>query len=98
SLGFEGGALGFPTSNIQSNSKTGIYWQNYSGGVIVGNDKYGYYESRGKLREYWKRNGFESGKMGFPTSNIMTSGKTIYQKYSRGTLYYNTANGRYTWK
>ena len=98
SLGFEGGALGFPTSNIQSNSKTGIYWQNYSGGVIVGNDKYGYYESRGKLREYWKRNGFESGKMGFPTSNIMTSGKTIYQKYSRGTLYYNAANGRYTWK
>ena len=98
SLGFEGGALGFPTSNIQSNSKTGIYWQNYSGGVIVGNDKYGYYESRGKLREYWKRNGFESGKMGFPTSNIMTCSKTIYQKYSRGTLYYNTANGRYTWK
>ena len=98
SLGFEGGGLGFPTSNIQSNSKTGIYWQNYSGGVIVGNDKYGYYESRGKLREYWKRNGFESGKMGFPTSNIMTCSKTIYQKYSRGTLYYNTANGRYTWK
>ena len=97
-LGFESSALGFPTSNIYKNPYTGIVFQNYAGGVIAGNDKYGYWESRGKLRDYWKKNGFESGKMGWPTSNIMTSGKNIYQKYSRGTLYYNTANGRYTWK
>ena len=97
-LGFESSALGFPTSNIYKNPYTGIVFQNYAGGVIAGNDKYGYWESRGKLRDYWKKNGFESGKMGWPTSNIMTSDKTIYQKYSRGTLYYNTANGRYAWR
>jgi uncharacterized protein with LGFP repeats len=97
-LGTETGRLGFPTGNIECWNPTGICWQPYQKGLIVGNDKYGYWESSGKLRQYWRKTGGESGKMGCPTSNIMTSGKTVYQKYSRGTLYYNTANGRYTWK
>ena len=97
-LGTETGRLGFPTGDIQCWGPTNLCWQPYQKGLIVGNDKYGYWESSGKLRQYWRKTGGESGKMGYPTSNIMTSGKTIYQKYSRGTLYYNTANGRYTWK
>lgn len=97
-LGTETGKLGFPTGNIECWKPTNLCWQPYQKGLIVGNDKYGYWESSGKLRKYWRSHGGEAGKMGYPTSNIKTSGKTIYQKYSRGTLYYNTANGRYTWR
>ena len=97
SFGFENGKLGFPISNVQTNSKTGMTYQQYQKGYIVGNDKYGYYESSGKLRDYWRKNGFESGKMGFPLGNIKTSGAYIYQKYQKGTLYYNTKTAKYSW-
>ena len=40
SFGFEGGKLGFPIGNIETNTNTGIYWQQYQNGYIVGNDKY----------------------------------------------------------
>ncbi|MBR3233478.1 hypothetical protein IKG12_01275 [Candidatus Saccharibacteria bacterium] len=91
--GFEGGKLGFPTSNIQHNYSTNITWQIYQNGLIVGNDQYGYYESRGKIRDVWADSGFENGRFGFPTSNIYTNGNIQYQVYQNGVIYYNTATG-----
>ena len=70
-LGFESGKLGFPTSGIFTNSSTGISWQGYQNGLIVGSDKTGYYESSGGIRKAWEKLGFESGKLGFPTSGII---------------------------
>ncbi len=78
-LGFEFGNLGFPTSNIKENPNTGIYYQDYEHGCIVGNDKYGYYESRGKIREVWQKQGFEFGSLGFPLSDINDDGCQVYQ-------------------
>ena len=97
SFGFEGGKLGFPIGNIETNTNTGIYWQQYQNGYIVGNDKYGYYESTGKIREYWSKTGHESGRLGFPLSNVKTSDNYIYQKYQNGVLYYNTKTNKYSW-
>ncbi|MBR3176449.1 hypothetical protein IKF25_00545 [Candidatus Saccharibacteria bacterium] len=93
--GFEWGPLGFPVSEIRDNPKTGIIYQEYQGGFIVGNEKYGYYESRGKLREYWQSQNFEIGWMGFPLSEIRTSGDTISQEYQAGTLYYHKSSNRF---
>ncbi len=92
-LGFESGALGFPTSSILRNPGTGIYFQYYTGGAIVGNDAHGYFESRGKIREYWAKNNYEYGKFGFPTSNIKTNGDVQSQTYEHGTIYYNVKTG-----
>ena len=78
-LGFEFGKLGFPTSNIKENPSSGIYYQDYEHGCIVGNDKYGYYESRGKIREVWQEQGFEFGNLGFPLSDINDEGCQVYQ-------------------
>ena len=72
-------------------------WQQYQNGYIVGNDKVGFYESTGALREYWRKSGYESGKMGFPTSNVRTSGNYQYQQYQNGVLYYNIKTKKYTW-
>ena len=97
SFGFEGGKFGFPVDDIRTNTATNMTWQQYQNGYIVGNDKVGFYESTGALREYWRKSGYESGKMGFPTSNVRISGNYQYQQYQNGVLYYNTKTKKYTW-
>ena len=89
--GFETGILGFPTSGIihNFNSPEGIFYQEYQNGVIVGNDKYGYHLSMGETRKVWEKNDFEFGKLGFPTSDIKRDGKTEYQTYQHGTIYFD---------
>ena len=89
--GFETGILGFPTSGIihNFNSPEGIFYQEYQNGVIVGNDKYGYHLSMGETRKVWEKNDFEFGKLGFPTSDIKRDGKTEYQIYQHGTIYFD---------
>lgn len=79
--GFEWG-LGFPTSDLQKNTSTGMEWQNYENGVVVGNDQKGWFESRGRIREIWAASGYEWGRYGFPTSDINGS----CQRYEGGTI------------
>ena len=94
---YEMGPLGFPISEVLDNKNSGITFQQFQGGYIVGNDELGYYESRGKIREYWAKQNYEFGYMGFPLSNISTSGNISSQKYQGGTLYYNASNNTYNW-
>ena len=95
--GFESGPLGFPTSDFQKNSQTGIEWQNYENGVIVGNDQKGWYISIGKSREVWARKGFESGPLGFPTSDFQKNSQTgiEWQNYENGVIVGNDQKGWY---
>ena len=93
--GYEGGILGFPTSEIQENTATGIKWQNYTGGVIVGNDEKGWFLSVGQSRDVWSRNGFESGVLGFPTSDFYESSSSgmRWQNYEGGVIVGNDSRG-----
>ncbi|MBR3263996.1 hypothetical protein IKF94_02050 [Candidatus Saccharibacteria bacterium] len=90
--GCEGGSLGFPVGNIDKNTQTGMYWQQYQGGFIVGNDAKGYYVSQGKIREIWAEQGFEGGRLGFPTSGIIyhPENATYTQNYEHGAILYDT--------
>lgn len=93
STGFEFGALGLPLSDISSNVSTGISWQVYEYGLIVGSESTGFYESRGKIREMWQSLGFESGILGFPISSIVEEPDGLYyQKYQRGVVYCNISD------
>lgn len=94
--GFESGPLGWPTSDVLSNSKTGMQWQNFTGGVAVGNNKYGWFESRGGARSVWKRKGFESGALGWPTSDIQRNNKTgmEWQNFTGGVA---VGNDQHDW-
>ncbi|MBR3378523.1 hypothetical protein IKG50_04360, partial [Candidatus Saccharibacteria bacterium] len=97
--GWENGPLGLPVGDILTNTQTGIVFQQYAGGFIVGNEKYGFYESRGKLRSYWAEHGYENGFMGFPMSNIIEADSNIiYQRYQTGTLYYDSSLNQFTWR
>ena len=94
---FESGSLGFPISNIDYNSSTGIYWQQYEKGYIVGKDSTGYFISTGKIREVWSKQGFESGSLGFPVANIESNPKTgiSWQQYEHGFIVGKDSTGYY---
>ena len=93
--GFEGGILGWPTSELQENTKTGMRWQNYEGGKIVGNDEKGWFISTGKSSEVWKKYDYESGALGYPISNIQKSNRTgtQWQDYENGAIVGNDQRG-----
>ncbi len=82
-LKYEYGPLGFPKSDFENNPNTGIEWQIYENGYIVGNDEKGWFESRGSIRKKWQAAGYEYGKYGFPKSNIEGN----RQLYEGGWIY-----------
>ena len=96
--GYQSGALGLPIGNIV-NGANGVSWQAYQNGFIVGSDKTGYFESRGKIREYWGSTGYQNGIMGLPTSDITSDENgSVFQNYMTGTLYYYLESNQYIWK
>lgn len=93
--GFESGKFGFPVEDVQMNAKTGIFYQKFQNGYIVGSDKTGYFESRGKTREVWEKYSFEFGILGFPLSDVQMNKETgmIYQQYQKGYVVGNDKVG-----
>ena len=97
SFNFECGKLGFPLSGIESNDSTGIVYQKYENGYIVGNDKYGYYISMGKIRDVWAQQGYEYGSLGFPKSNVLSNSSSgiEWQEFENGFIVGNKSHGYY---
>ncbi len=94
--GAQGGFYGLPVDGIGYDSKTGMYWQEYQNGFIVGTDKTGYYGSAGAIRAYWGANGYQNGKFGLPLSDVLYDSKTMLysQKYQKATIYYDARNNK----
>ena len=90
---FELGPLGFPVSNILTNPASGIEFQQYEHGYIVGNKSHGYYISMGEIRDVWSAQNWEFGPLGFPTSNIIEDGDRKYQQYEGGKIIYTAERG-----
>ena len=87
-LGFEGGILGYPTTNVVTGLTNGGSYQNYEGGAIISSPTAGTHESYGSIRQEWQQLGFETGKLGYPTSNIvggLINGGS-YQNYENGAI------------
>ena len=92
---FESGELGFPISNILSNPSTGIEWQQFENGYIVGNSSKGYYLSMGEIRKVWAKQTFELGSLGFPQSDIITEEGITYQLYEHDMIIYGDEKSGY---
>ena len=80
------GKFGFPKGDVQSNSYTGITWQEYEHGFILGSERTGFYESSGKIREAWAQSGYEMGVLGFPTDDVVTKSGITSQRYEGGVI------------
>ena len=90
---WEFGPLGFPITDILTNTASGIRWQEFEHGFIVGNDAHGYHISMGPIRDAWVRNNWEFGPLGFPTSDIIEEGGKKYQWYEGGKVLYTNERG-----
>ena len=96
--GYQDGKFGLPTGSISFDSKTGMYWQEYQNGFIVGSDKTGWHESSGKIREYWASTGFQGGSLGMPIDEIGYDAKSgmSWQEYQNGFIVGSEKTGWHT--
>ena len=86
--GFENGVLGYPTGNEVSGLRDGGVYQMYEGGAILWSPATGGFISMGGIRSLWASTGFESGRLGYPTSNEYSTGPggQVAQNYQGGTI------------
>lgn len=85
-LGYESGKLGLPLTGYFSITQNGTA-QKYQNGFILGNEKTGYWESTGLIREKFSELGYENGKMGLPlTQEFQTVNGGWFQKYQNGFI------------
>lgn len=94
-LGFESGVMGYPTSGEASGLKNGGVYQMYQGGAIVWSPTTGAFESTGAIRGDWQSLGFETGKMGYPTSGETPGLRSggVFQMYQGGAIVWSPATG-----
>lgn len=95
SQGFENGPLGYPVSDVVTGLKDGGTYQLYQGGAIMWSPATGAHVSIGAIRDMWAQTGFESGALGYPTSDVVTGIKDggAYQMYQRGAIMWSPATG-----
>ena len=83
-LGYQGGVMGYPISEIVWDGRG--WYQNYENGAIIGTNDTGFWESYGKIRTRWSQLGWQSGGMGYPTSEVVRDGKGYWQNYENGAI------------
>ena len=94
-LGFENGVMGYPTGDEVGGLVNGGVYQNYDGGAILWSPATGPHESLGPIRSEWATTGFESGRLGYPTTEVvpgLVNGGS-YQNYQRGAIVSSPASG-----
>ncbi|KRE73224.1 hypothetical protein ASG79_03645 [Arthrobacter sp. Soil761] len=89
--GFEGGKLGYPVSNEVGGLRDGGVYQNYQGGAIVWSPATGAHMSVGGIRSIWASTGYESGRLGYPTSDEYSTGNDggVAQNYQGGVIHWS---------
>lgn len=91
--------LGYPISNRHINpsnyEKTKFEWQDFEHALMMGNSESGWYVGYGKLLVAWQRNGYETGPLGFPTSDIQHNGEYTWQNFKKGLVMGTDKTGYY---
>lgn len=97
--GFEGGFMKYPTTDEIINPDGIGRRQVFQNAHIFWSIQTGAHESHGLIRDEWARRGWESGELGYPTSDEIASTGQIAQisqraqYYTRGALFYDSVTG-----
>ncbi|MGN8131794.1 LGFP repeat-containing protein, partial [Paenarthrobacter sp. 22069] len=97
--GFENGKLGYPVTNEVGGLKDGGVYQNYQGGAIIWSPATGAHVSLGAIRSIWASTGYESGRLGYPTSDEYATGGDggVAQNYQGGVIHVSRTGSYITW-
>ncbi|MEU1525353.1 hypothetical protein ABZ413_24460 [Nocardia rhamnosiphila] len=92
--GWEGGVLGYPTSDEIVNPDGVGRRQLFTGGTIYWRLNEAYYVA-GAIRDKWGETGWEGGYLGYPTSDekLAPDGIGRYNTFEHGSIYWTPANG-----
>ncbi|WP_282948091.1 LGFP repeat-containing protein [Cellulomonas endometrii] len=95
STGWEGGRLGYPTSDPVDGLRGGGTYQNFAGGAIYASPASGTHSSDTVLMQAWARVGWENGILGYPTSEPVSGLRDggRYQNFVGGSIHYSPATG-----
>lgn len=92
-LSWENGFLGYPTSNEITGLRNGGVYQNFQGGVIYWSGTSGAHSNAGAIRQVYASQGWENGRLGYPTTNEVPFGSGVVQYYQGGHITWSAATG-----
>ena len=91
--GWESGPLGYPISDVVT-APNGAQSQGYQNGAIYWTAATGARTSAGAIRAAWGAQGFESGPLGYPVSDVRTAPNGAQsQGYENGAIYWTATTG-----
>lgn len=90
--GYETGRLGYPTGEVNALTNGGSY-QRYQKGYIIYSPATGAHISQGAIRSAWAKTGYETGTLGYPTTDEYAVTEGTAQKFQKGTITINKATG-----
>jgi uncharacterized protein with LGFP repeats len=97
--GWENGFLGYPTTNEIPLARGGRY-QAFQGGTVYWSPTTGAHAITGIIRDTWGRQGWENGRLGYPTSDERNGGGARWQEFQGGTITVDlrSAQGRISYR
>jgi hypothetical protein len=85
--GFETGWLAYPTSETYCGLKDGGCYQTFQGGYIFTSPATGAHAIKPEVRTLWGQYGFETGILGYPSAEpVSTGGSSYTQAFQGGTV------------
>ncbi|NLT53178.1 MAG: prolyl oligopeptidase family serine peptidase [Actinomycetales bacterium] len=91
--GAENSALGYPvTDEIALSTRNGAFSRFQGGSIYWSKDTGAHVVPRGPILEAWGEQGYETGRLGYPTSPVRTTRDGQVQDFEGGTI--TVSNGR----
>ncbi|WP_346960674.1 M43 family zinc metalloprotease, partial [uncultured Arthrobacter sp.] len=93
-LGYENGKLGYPTANETCGLVNGGCSQKFQGGAIHYAPGVGAFGTWGPIRAAWGARGYETGKLRYPTSNVVCAQTdSCDQNFQGGAIHWTASSG-----
>jgi L,D-peptidoglycan transpeptidase YkuD (ErfK/YbiS/YcfS/YnhG family) len=94
-LGGPAGKLGYPTTNELATPVQGGRYNHFQGGSIYWASGAGAHQIGGAIRDTWARLGWETGTLGFPTTDekLTPNRAGAYNHFQGGSIYWSPSTG-----
>ncbi|GAA4745677.1 hypothetical protein GCM10023328_29870 [Modestobacter marinus] len=96
--GWEGGRLGYPTSDEYCGLARGGCFETFTGGSIYYTPATGAHSVSGVIMDAWASQGYETGRWGYPKSEPRKTATGLAQVFTGGTATYTAATGEVTFR
>lgn len=92
-LGGRRGMLGYPSTDELCGLRDGGCWQAFGDRAIYWSPATGAHENLGAIREAYGRQGWENGRLGYPTTGEICDANGCYQNFQGGRITWSPRTG-----